>query len=113
VVNLFDPFSAEDPRPAGQVLAEMCADKAEAEGWDRDGATRFVLGYLAEHGPTSGEVLVAAASKSYRPHDGRAYGAILGGLSRRGFIRKAGMGKRVLKGHGADGAVIWALAEVT
>ena len=112
VRDLFEDPELIDPTLTGQVLAEKCADHAEADGWDRDGATLFVLGYLADHGPTSGEVIVAEAIKRYRPHDGRAYGAIFGTLSRRGIIVKAGYVNRVLNGHGAPGAVVWQLAEV-
>lgn len=111
-MNLYDDFPPDGPDQAGQVLGELCAAKAEAVAdWDRDGATRFILNYLYAHGPTSGEVLVTAASEWYAPHDGRAYGAVLGQLSRRGIIRKAGFCNRVQKGHGAPGAVIWQLAE--
>ena len=106
-----DPIEDQRPRE-GQVLAERCARHAEAEGWDREGATDFVVAYLDRHGPTSGEVVVIAATEAgYRPHDGRAYGAIFGQLSRRGVIRKAGYTERVHHGHGAPGAVIWQLAE--
>jgi hypothetical protein len=99
------PQSAKE---AGEQAAEACAAKAERNGWNKAAATAFVLAYLEQHGPTPGETLVAAASKLHPAHDARAYGSVLGGLSRAGRIKVVGYCKREL-GHGTGGGNIWGL----
>jgi hypothetical protein len=105
--TLFDDL--DSPAEIGRREAERCADAAERRGWDGAAATAFVLAYLAEHGPTPGEVLVTEASRDNPPHDGRAFGAVFGRLSRAGRIVKHGFTTR-RKGHGTAGGIIWALA---
>lgn len=96
------------PRQIGEMQAEACADHAESRGWDREAAESFILGLLSA-GPVAGETLVTEASKHYPARDARAYGAILGGLARRGVIVKDGYTQRQ-KGHGTSGGIIWRLA---
>jgi len=103
-----DPITSSTPREIGERQAEICAAKAEDDGWDKDAATAFILHYLTVHGPTSGEILVEQASKRYPAHDARAYGSIFGKLSKAGTIIVAGYAKRQ-KGHGTGGANIWQL----
>lgn len=93
----------------GVAAAEACAATAEESGWDRDAAAEFIVAYLRDNGPTSGEKLVSEASKQYKPHDDRAFGTVFLSLSRRGIITKVGHAQRT-KGHGTHGALIWTLA---
>jgi hypothetical protein len=71
-------------------------------------AQSFVLDYLREHGPTSGEVLTVACKQAcVVPHDDRAFGAVYMGLRRRGLIHRVGECKR-LRGHNTGGGSIYA-----
>ena len=97
------------PREVGEQEAKKCAANAESRGWDREGATAFVLTYLGTHGATLGETIVAAAMESFPTHDARAYGAIFSKLSRQGKIRKVSYATRT-KGHGAPG-IVWEAVE--
>jgi hypothetical protein len=102
------------PREVGLEAAERCADKAEASGFDRDGARRFVVSWLRRHGPQSGESLVKAATEhGFRPHDGRAFGAVFNALSRRKEIvcLRADLPRQA--GHGTSGGRLWAAAGPT
>lgn len=94
-------------RDEGERQAEVCASKAERQGWDRKGAAQFVLDYLAKHGATAGEVIVTEGSKVHTPHDQRSWGAVFLKLSRAGLIVKAGYTQRA-HGHGAPG-LVWEL----
>ena len=98
-------------RAIGEEAAERCAAKAErVADFDREGARRFVLGWLRRHGRLSGEIVVDAAREhGYRPHDDRAFGAVFQSLARRGEIRHVGYTER-RKGHGTGGARIWEAA---
>lgn len=110
--NLFTPAPAtrtETPRAKGERLGQACHQKAEAGGWDSEGAARFILGRLRAYGPTSGEDLTdAAIAHGYRPHDGRAFGGVFSRLARTSQIRKV-TGAVCLrrKGHGTAGGVVW------
>lgn len=99
------------PRERGRVLADKCADRAErVSDFDVQGAKRFILGWLARYGRQSGEQLVdAAIAHGFRPHDGRAYGAVFQQLVREERIRCVGTAER-RKGHGTAGARLWELA---
>jgi hypothetical protein len=104
----FDPV-LDGPLGAGAMAAESCADAAERRGWDREAAGSFILDYLAEHGPTPGEVLVTKASQGNSPPDARAFGAVFMTLCRRKLIEKCGYTRRS-KGHGTHGGLVWRLA---
>lgn len=72
-------------------------------------AQEFILDYLADHPPTSCEVIVNACKKSgIVPHNDHAFGPVFLKLFRSNRIAKAGMTKR-FKGHCAPGANIWTL----
>jgi hypothetical protein len=98
----------EEPRQAGAVAAQACADKAEREtGFDSEKAGEFVLDFLRKQGETPGESLVnQAVAAGHRPHDHRAFGAVFQRLVRRGLIACAGFTTRS-KGHGTAGGRIW------
>mgnify|MGYP000131304490 CR=1 FL=1 len=88
----------------------MASVEAHAGAPFREQAQQFVLDYLKAHGATSGEDLTTACVASgIKPHDERAFGAILMSLSRNGKIIKVGTCMRV-KGHGTSGGNIWDLA---
>jgi hypothetical protein len=72
-------------------------------------ARSFVLKYLRDYGPTSGEWL-SIQCKSYGivPHDDRAFGSVYYGLAKAGQIVKVGECKRQ-RGHGTSGGSIWSL----
>ena len=61
--TLFGPVDTyggiTEAREAGDRAAEACAAKAKDVGWDRAGASAFILAYLEANGPTPGEVLVS------------------------------------------------------
>ncbi len=77
----------------------------------REQAEDFIVTYLRTHGPTAGETLTSACVASgIKPHDERAFGAILMSLSRNGKIIKVGTCMR-MKGHGTSGGNIWDLTQ--
>lgn len=98
-------------RTRGEEAADACATKAErVSDFDREGAMKFVHGYLVRHGQQPGEALVnAAKAHGYRPHDDRAFGSVFATLVKRGLIRHMGYCERV-KGHGTAGGRIWGAA---
>ena len=102
----------ESARAIGEYLGEKCADKAErVADFDRDGAGRFILGWLVRHGPQSGEVLTQAAIEhGFRCHDARSYGPVYAKLVKRGLIRCVGYCARA-RGHGTSGGRVWAVAQ--
>lgn len=70
-------------------------------------ALKFVVRYLREHGPTSGEVVTDAAKRAgIVPHDDRAFGPCYAALVRDGIIERHSYTRR-LKGHGTGGASVW------
>lgn len=72
-------------------------------------AKAFVLAYLEQHGPTSGEIVTdACRAAGIRPAkaDDRAFGAVYMGLARAGLIVKHGYCER-RKGHRCAGGIIW------
>lgn len=87
------------------------AEAAERHREDfRRRACAFVLGYLAEHGPTSGEALSSACKAAgHVPHDDRAFGPVYYQLSRAAKIVRAGSVARV-RGNGTSGGNLWRLA---
>ena len=75
----------------------------------RADASAFVLAYLAEHGPTSGEDLTyACKAAGITAHDDRAFGPVLGCLSRAKQIVKVGQCQRI-RGNYSSGGNVWSL----
>ncbi len=104
-------YTVQHARAAGEVAGERAADKAErADDGFRERAQAFVLGYLAQHGTSSGELMTDAAKLAgIKPPDDRAFGPVYAVLARRGMIVAAGFCAR-RKGHGTAGGRVWRLA---
>jgi hypothetical protein len=105
------PYTVRKARQRGEAAGQRAADRAERQddGF-RERAAAFVLGYLAQHGISSGELVTDAAKLAgIRPPDDRAFGPVYGTLSRQGKIVAAGFCARV-KGHGTAGGRLWRLA---
>ena len=70
----------------------------------------FILAYLCDHGPTSGEALVmeCKAAGIVPVRDDRAFGGAFLSLSKRGLIVKVGDCKRA-RGHSGNGGVVWGI----
>ena len=108
--NLFNGQNAYGditPREIGEQQAQQCSAAAERKGWSKEDATAFVLAYLATHGATLGETVVAAAMVEHTAHKAKAYGVVFSGLARAGKIRCVGFAPRA-NGRGAPGPV-WEL----
>lgn len=102
-----EPLSITDSITARNEA--MASVETHAGAPFREQAQQFVLDYLKAHGATSGEDLTTACVASgIKPHDERAFGAILMSLSRNGKIIKVGTCMR-MKGHGTSGGNIWDL----
>lgn len=70
-------------------------------------AADFIVAYLRENGPCSGETLTdACKAAGIIPHNDKAFGGVYMALSIRGKIRKAGFCQR-RKGHATAGGTIW------
>lgn len=70
-------------------------------------ASRYVMAYLREYGPTPGEDLSEACVKvGIVPHDLKAFGQVYMRLSRAGKIEKCGMVPR-RRGHMTTGGNVW------
>jgi hypothetical protein len=70
-------------------------------------ARDFVIGYLSERGPATGEsISLACKEAGIRPHDDRAFGPVYMKLQRDKLIEKCGLAPR-LRGHGTSGGNIW------
>ena len=73
-------------------------------------AAEFMLSYLRDCGPTSGELLTdLCKAKGITAPDDRAYGAAFKSLARREAIRQCGWCER-RKGHGTGGGRVWEAA---
>lgn len=85
--------------------------EAQAEAQRRgfqEAASRFVVGYLETHGPTSGEALTEACKAAgTAPHDDRAFGPVYARLIKSGAIEKVGTARR-MRGHNTAGGSIYA-----
>ena len=102
---------AERPAPGrrGRRRAEECASKAErVTSWDREAVRALWLRLLAGHDMTGEQLTDAAMDAGHRPHDARAFGAVMSSLARAGKIRSIGIVER-RKGHGTAGARVWRL----
>jgi hypothetical protein len=105
---LFRPAQPAPPAEAGMAAAAACLAKAEqTAGFDAGRAREAVLALLADGQPRSGEELVDHCQRiGMVPHDARAFGAVIGTLSRRGLIEAVGQTNR-RKGHNTAGATVW------
>lgn len=104
-------YTVAQARAAGSVAGELAADKAERmdDGF-RERAHAFVLGYLAQHGPSAGEDITdAAVMAGIKPAELRAFGPVYATLARRGLIACVGYCAR-RRGHGTAGGRVWRLA---
>jgi hypothetical protein len=109
-----EQLTLEDAIAQGQEAMLACADRAEALGFSTEAARAFVLRWLAEYGPTPGEVLVEAAEKTGRAdliaHDARAWGGVFCGLSgKRIQCLRSDLPRK--RGHGTSGGKLWALLQ--
>jgi len=98
-------------RAAGEEAAARCTDKAErTTDFDSKAASDAILLHLLRKGACSGEDIVEAAKAAgHTPHDDRAFGSVIGYLSRRRLIYAAGHCQR-RRGHGTAGGRLWALS---
>ena len=106
-------YTMAHARAAGQRAGQKAADKAEgqAPGF-REAAQAFVLGFLKQHGPSSGEDITAAmVLAGIRPRDKRAFGPVYQALAgkRMGLIvcLRSDLPRRL--GHGTSGGKLWGL----
>lgn len=112
--GLFDSHRAPSPRRSvnrqrDEAMARVAQLAEERRRRFLVDAKAFVVGYLQEHGPTSGEALTTACkAANVVPHDDRAFGPVYMQLARDGSIEKVGMVRRE-RGHGTAGGNLWAL----
>lgn len=111
---LFEDFQATPTLPSVSAerdrLMALVEDRANAkkQAFSAD-AEAFILRFLAEHGPSSGEILTdATKAAGIKPHDDRAFGPIYKRLAKNGAIHRVGICNR-LKGHLTGGGILWAL----
>lgn len=94
-----------EARDAAMAQVEQHADQTHP-GFG-SAAETFIVRFLAQQGPTSGELLTnACKAAGIVPHDDRAFGPVYMRLARRGVIVKVGVSVRV-KGHLTAGANVW------
>lgn len=111
---LFDSTPVLTPRQRVNVARDEALARVKEHAEQRRqrftaDAQAFVVRYLEQHGPTSGEALtLACKAAGLVPHDDRAYGPVYLGLCRRGVIEKVGECRRE-RGHGTGGGRIWQL----
>ncbi len=107
----FDGPTLEVARALGLTAQQMAGDAAErALGGFAERSEAFVLRYLRERWPCTGEDVVdAAKAAGIRPREDRAFGSVFRGLSQAGAIRCTGIAMR-RKGRGTAGARVWEAA---
>lgn len=103
------PIPMDAARAAGVVGATLAAEKAEGVCPNfAERAYRFVLDYIAEHGPISGElVTLACVAAGIDPGERRAFGSIYARALREKEVRVVGSVQRMF-GHGTAGGSIYA-----
>ena len=106
-------YTAAHARAAGAAAGQKATDKAEtaAPGFSQ-AAQAFIVGYLRQHGATSGEALTHAMTLAgIQPHDARAFGPVYQALLRQRQIAclRSDLPRRL--GHGTSGGKLWRLAE--
>lgn len=95
-------------RTLGEEAATRCLSKAEASGFDSEGAGRFIHGWVVRHGPTSGEDLVdAAMAHGYRGHDARCFGPIFRRLLNKKMLLVLRSDLPRKRGHGTSGGRLY------
>jgi hypothetical protein len=108
-----DPMSPAVILARDEAMARVASHAEERAPDFTERAQGFVLRYLQEHGPTSGEVLsLACKAAGIRPHDDRAFGPVYFTLSRRRLIEQVGTTLRA-RGHGTAGGRVWQLTSTT
>ncbi len=102
-------YTMQHARAEGERLGNLAADKAEEErAGFRAAAEAFVLAYLQQHGPSSGEDITAAMVQAgIRPKDKRAFGPVYQVLAGKKLIRclRSDLPRRL--GHGTTGGKLW------
>ena len=103
------PIPVDAARDAGVVGATLAAEKAEGICPNfAERAYRFVLAYIGEHGPISGElVTLACVAAGIDPVERRAFGAVYARALRENEIRAVAECPRMF-GHGTAGGRIYA-----
>lgn len=97
-----DLFAAKEGRDRGMAQVEAAAGETFSQR-----AQEFVIEFLQNNGPATGEALTnACKAVGIRPHSDKAFGPVIMKLCRDKRIFKVGNAKR-LKGHCSAGANIW------
>jgi hypothetical protein len=100
----FDFVAAERDQAMAQV--EDAANRRQP-GFS-EAAENFILSLLRQ-GPLGGEQITNAAKRAgIVPHNDKAFGPVLGRLSRARLIEKVGFTRR-RKGHLTAGGIVWRL----
>lgn len=110
--SLFDPHAEvqTDPKWMRDTKRILAATEAAQNSERLRKAREFVLSYLKEHGPTSGEDLTTACKAAgIKLTSDRAFGPVFNKLSRDRQIVVAGTCRRN-RGHGSPGFV-WKLSD--
>ena len=101
-ITLDEAIAARD---AGMAQAESGNARFIAMAMD------YIVRYLKQHGPTSGEDLTDACHLAgIVPRDDRAFGPVYKALSRQGKIVKCGTTIR-RRGHLTTGGNVWCISE--
>ena len=102
-------YTVAHARAQGERMGNLAADKAEAErAGFRAAAEAFVLAYLQQHGPSSGEDITAAmVLAGIKPKDKRAFGPVYQALASKKQIQclRSDLPRRL--GHGTTGGKLW------
>lgn len=103
-------MTLDEARRAGdQAMADAADNADEWMNGFRQKAREFVVNYLRQQGPTSGEAITNACREAgIVPHDDRAFGHVYRALSAARVIIKCGYCPRT-KGHGTSGGIVWRL----
>lgn len=97
-------------REIGMAAASAALDRAlRVDGFDPEGAGRFIVGWLSRHGPTSGEDLVKQANDhGFRSSRGnRCFGAVFKRLLNAKSITVLRSDLRRTRGHGTSGGKLY------
>lgn len=94
-----------------EAMAQVEATAVRVDPQFPSKAAVFILGYLKEHGPTSGEILTLECKKAgIIPHDDRAFGPVYYRLAKANQIERVGTCIRK-RGHGTRGGSIWGIKQ--
>lgn len=113
-LDLLERVPLADARDAGAEAGAACLQKAErVAGFDAEGCGRFIVGWVARYGPTSGESLTRAALEhGFRPHDLRAMGSVFRKLAANHKLKVLRSDLPRERGHGTSGGRLWGLVRV-